>query len=162
MRACSRYLILTKLSPCTLLFGTARLLIFLGFEGFCQIFRPNPTKNRFIFWLLLFIWLMDQIKSLLLWINLPIFTLHSFKYFELNSTLDVFSGLHAFLTFVKIPPCMLIRACTLIRDTRVLYFLDFQNLNSNSNIVISRKSCKSFSFNDFTFLLTPFKFKLAS
>ena len=40
-RTCTPYLILTKLPPCTPLFGTASLSIFLNFSEFCQIFRPN-------------------------------------------------------------------------------------------------------------------------
>ena len=35
-------------------------------------------------------------------------------YFDQNSTL------YDYLFFVKIPPCTLIRACKLIRDTRVI------------------------------------------
>ena len=42
-----------------------------------------------------------------------------FLYFEQNSSLQDYSGLYAYLVFVKIPPCTLIRACTLIRVTRV-------------------------------------------
>ena len=33
--------------------------------------------------------------------------------------MHAYSGLHAYLIFVKIPPCTLIQAYTLIRDTRV-------------------------------------------
>ena len=41
--------------------------------------------------------------------------MHSFYYFEQNSTQHAYSGLHAYLIFVKIRPC------TLIQVNRVLY-----------------------------------------
>ena len=41
------------------------------------------------------------------------------KYFDQNSTLN------AYLIFVKIPPCTLIRACTLIQNTRVNSYRPF-------------------------------------
>ena len=61
-RACTPYLILTKLPPCTLLFGCARLSISVNF---CQIFRPNLD----IFWQKLGIY--STLHTYLVFVKIP-------------------------------------------------------------------------------------------
>ena len=77
-RTSTPYLISTKLSPCTLLFGTASLSILLDL---CQIFRPNLKK---------------------FWEKLGIFS----KVFLLINKVAGFSLYSSIL--IKIPPCTLI------------------------------------------------------
>ena len=93
-RTCTPYLISTKLPPCTLLFGTASLSIFLDF---CQIFRPNLD----FFWKKLGIF-----SKIFLIINYIASFYPVLQYFNQNFTL------YAYLIFVKIPPCTLIRETT--------------------------------------------------
>ena len=114
MCACTPYLFLTKLPPCTLLFRSARLFNFLDFcKQFCQIFRPNLKTfgiTRFNFWN------VQRVNKVFLIMNKTAsFHPALFLVFEQNSSLHTYSGLHAYLIFVKVPPC------TLIRVTRVLY-----------------------------------------
>ena len=51
--------------------------------------------------------------------KLPVFIMHSFKYFEQNSSHYAYSGMYAYLLFVKIP------LCTLIRDVRLFGRLEY-------------------------------------
>ena len=44
------------------------------------------------------------------------------SFYPVLLNLDQNSTLYAYSIFVKIPPCTLIRACTLIRETRVVNY----------------------------------------
>ena len=79
--ACMPYFILTNIQPCTLLFGPARLFIFLDivrisvkYSGLFWIFFAKTRLSFGNFFLLGSV----VISLCFLWIKLPVFTLHSF------------------------------------------------------------------------------------
>ena len=63
--------------------------------------------------------------------------------------------MYADMIFVKIPPCTLIRACTLIRDTKVWPVQNVQADETDTKVTLRPQFCTWRAVGEFFITMTP-------